>query len=124
MRDGSMERSLTQDLTTGEHVARFFLDGGVFGPVGRIRLDEIGTTIGEISDRIYRIKPDDPLSCVATMDQEGLFERDDWTVRIKTTAKMTATAELFLLDATVDCWDGETHFHSVTWHHEIPRNGM
>lgn len=123
-RKGSMERSLHTDLMTGEHSARFFLDGGVFGPVGRIRLDETGTEMGDISDRIYRIHPDDPLSCRATMDQESHFQREDWDVRIKTTAEMTATKSDFRLKASVTCWDGDEEFHHVDWDHVIPRNGM
>ena len=122
--EGSMERSISTDLTTGEHVSRFFVDGGVFGPVGRVRLDEIGTEMTDISDRIYRIHPDDPLSAIATMDQEATFEREDWNVRVKTTAKQTATADKFVLDATVTCWDGDELFHEVKWHHEIKRNGV
>ncbi len=124
LRDGAMERALHTDLMTGEVSARFFLDGGVFGPVGRMRLDDIGTEMGDISDRIYRIHADDPLSCRATMDQESLFERGDWKVTIKTTAEMTATKTDFHLKATVTCWDGETEFHHVDWDHVIPRNGM
>ena len=121
--DGSMERSIKTDLTTGEHVSRFFVDGGVFGPVGRVRLDETGTEMTDVSDRIHRIRPDDPLSAVATMDQEATFERADWKVRVKTTAKQTATSDSFVLEATVSCWDGDELFHEVGWHHEIPRNG-
>ncbi len=124
VRKGSMERSLRTDLTTGEHSARVFLDGGVFGPVGRIRLDETGTEMGDISDRIYRIHADDPLSCRATMDQESHFRRDDWDVRIKTTAEMTASVTDFHLRASVTCWDGDKEFHRVDWEHVIPRNGM
>ena len=124
IRKGSMERSLSTDLTTGMTTARFFLDGGVFGPVGRLRLDEIGTEMGDISDRVYKIHATDPSKAEATMDQETEFVRGDWQVRIKTTARMTATKTHFLLDATVDCWDGDEPFHNVTWHHEIPRNGM
>jgi predicted acyl esterase len=124
LRDGSMERSLHHDLGDGTVTARFFLDGGVFGPVGRLRLDETGTEMSDISDRRYTIRADDPLSAVATMDQQALFERDDWSVRIETTARQTATQHSFILDAKVDCWDGETLFHTVSWHHEIPRNGM
>ncbi len=124
LRDGSMERSLHTDLTTGETRARFFLDGGVFGPVGRMRLDETGTEMGDVSDRIYRIHADDPLSCRATMDQESLFERSDWRVRIRTSAEMTATRTDFHLRASVTCWDDEEEFHHVDWDHRIPRNGM
>ena len=124
VREGSMERSLHVDLTTGEHAARFFLDGGVFGPVGRLRLDETGTEMGDVSDRVYRIHPDDPLSAYAQMDQESSFVRDDWNVRIKTSSEMTATKTDFLLRASVTCWDGEEEFHHVQWDHSIPRNGM
>ena len=81
MRKGSMERSHKIDLMTGEHISRFFIDGGVFGPVGRVKLDDTGTEMTDISDRIYRIHADDPLSATATMEQDATFERDDWNVR-------------------------------------------
>ncbi len=121
---GSMERSIKTDLTTGEHVARFFVDGGVFGPVGRVRLDETGTEMTDVSDRIYRIHPDDPLSATATMEQRATFKREDWNVSVKTTARQTATADEFVLEATVTCRDGDEIFHEVEWRHKIPRNGM
>ncbi|MEM6987765.1 MAG: CocE/NonD family hydrolase, partial [Pseudomonadota bacterium] len=124
VRDGAMERSLHTDLTTGEHRTRFYLDGGVFGPVGRLRLDDTGTEMGDISDRVYRIQADDPLSCRATMDQESHFCRDDWDARIKTTAEMTATKTAFQLRASVTCWSGDELFHRVEWQQDIPRNGM
>ena len=124
IREGSMDRSISIDLTTGEWVSRFFLDGGLFGPVGRVRLDDIGTELVDISDRVYRIKPDDPLSCRATMEQESFFERGAWKARIKTYAEMTATETDFILTASVTCWDGEEQFHHVDWNHKIPRNGM
>ncbi len=110
LREGSMVRAATQDLSTGVHTQQFFLDGGVFGPVGRMRLDDIGTELGDISDRQYHIRADDPLSARATMEQESLFERGDWSARIKTSAEQTATKTDFI--------------HSVEWTHKIPRNGM
>lgn len=124
MREGSMERTLSLDLTTGVHTARNFADGGVFGPVGSIRLDDIGTHMGDISDRRYAVKADDPLSAKATMDQEAVYKRGDWDVRIKTTAEMTASKESFHLRAKVTCFDRDEPFHEVEWSHDIPRNGM
>ena len=121
---GSMERSLHHDLTTGTLSARVYLDGGVFGPVGRVRLDDIGTELGDVSDRTYTIHPNDPLSAVASMDQEAHYVRGDWNIRIKTTARQTATADTFHIHATVECWDADSLFYSVTWDHDIPRNGM
>ncbi len=123
LREGSLERTHIRDLTTGVLSERIFIDGGVFGPVGRMRL-ETGTELGDVSERIYAIHPDAPLSARATMEQESLFERGDWKVRIKTRSEMTATKTDFLLKARVECWDGETLFHEVDWDHTIPRNGM
>ncbi len=124
LREGSLERSLSTDLTTGIQSSRVCIDGGVFGPVGRVRLDDTGTELGDISERIYAIDPNDPLSARATMEQESLFERSDWSVRIKTKSVMTATKTDFHLRASVECWDGGTPFHEVEWEHRIPRNGM
>ena len=124
IRDGSMAREITTDLTTGIQSQRVFLDGGVFGPIGEIRLDDIGTVLGDISERTYSIHPDDPLSASAHMEQSCLFERDDWSVRIKTLSEQTATSTEFKLRASVECWDGDRLFHEVSWEHTIPRNGM
>lgn len=124
VREGSMERTLTVDQTTGTETSRVAIDGGVFGPVGRRLLEETETEMGDISDRRYTIHPDDPLSARATMQQSSVFQRNDWSARIEATSEMTATRKNFILRATVECWDGETLFHTVTWHHKIPRNGM
>lgn len=107
-----------------EQITRFYIDGGVFGPVGARRIEETGTTISSISDRVYRIHPDDQLCAKATMDQECIFERETWKVKIKTTASMTADKTYFYLDATVTCFDGDETFHDVTWQHKISRKGM
>ncbi|MEM9148027.1 MAG: CocE/NonD family hydrolase [Pseudomonadota bacterium] len=121
---GSMARTLETDLTTGMQTARLFIDGGVFGPNGRIRLDDTGTELQDISERLYTIHPDDPLSAKAIMTQESIFARGDWQARIKTVSEMTASKTDFVLTARVECYDGEALFHAVDWHHTIPRNGM
>lgn len=123
LREGAFERSLSVDLTTDTHAARMFSDGGVFGPVGKMQL-ETGTAMSDVSDRVYSIRPDDPLSAKATMTQESAFERGEWVARIKTYAEQTASETAFHLIARVECWDGDTLFHKVEWTHDIPRNGM
>ncbi|SPH23755.1 Cocaine esterase [Defluviimonas aquaemixtae] len=123
LREGKLERDWRMDLKTGTLVHRVFIDGGVFGPVGDVRLDETGTVIGDVSERIYEIGPD-PLSARAIMKQSGFFRRDDWNPRFETWSEMTATKTHFVLKASVTCRDGEEEFHHVDWHHEIPRNGM
>lgn len=124
LRDGALAREITTDLTSGRLTHRFYIDGGVFGPVGLVRLDETGTAIGGVSERIYAIDPDDPLSARATMEQDAVLERGDWKVRIKTYSEQTATASEFHINAWVECWNGDSLFHRVDWSHKVPRNGM
>ena len=47
------------------------------------------------------------------MDQECIFEREDWNFTIRTTAEMTADQNHFFIHATVTCLDGEETFQ--TW---------
>ena len=124
IRDGKLEREIHYDLTTGMHSNRVFIDGGVFGPIGRLRLDDLGIELGDISERIYQIHADDPLSARAVMNQDSHIRRGDWSVRIATRAEMTATGTEFRLCASVVCWDGENEFHRAEWDHAIARNGM
>ena len=119
-----MERSIHTDLTTGLETQRFFLDGGVFGPVGDLRLDDIGTVLGDISDRRYTIHAADPLTARATMEQEARFKRDDCKVRIKTYAEQTATKTDFHLTARIQCWSDDNLFFEDDQSFIIPRNGM
>lgn len=119
---GSYERGCSTDLRTGRVSHRMAIEGGLFWP-GTIRLDDTGTTIGGHSERVYSILPDDPLSARATQVQDIYLEREDWKARIRTSAEMTATETEFVLNAKVDCLDGETPFHSVDWSYRIPRNG-
>ncbi len=120
---GGSETTLTRDTHTGRLTERVFIGGGVMGPSSK-KVLETGTEISDTSERIYSILPDDPLSAIATMRQETRFERGDWDARIKTWSQQTATATDFVLNATVECWDGDTLFFKTEWNHVIPRNGM
>lgn len=124
VRDGSMTRQIVTDLMTGTQVNRVFIDGGVFGPIGQIRLNDTGTMMGDISERIYAIHPDDPLSARATMDQDFVMERDDWKVRIKASSEQTATKTDFYLKSKIECWSGDDLIFEDAQDYFIPRNGM
>ncbi|WP_209835035.1 CocE/NonD family hydrolase [Ruegeria sp. HKCCE3926] len=124
VRSGSMERSVHTDLTNGKVTHRFFLDGGVFGPVGDFRLDDIGTVLSDVSDRRYSIHPGDPLSAVATMEQTAGFDREDWSARIWTYSEQRATATEFHLISRLKAWSGEELIFEEEKAHVIPRNGM
>ncbi|MEM0936206.1 MAG: CocE/NonD family hydrolase [Pseudomonadota bacterium] len=124
LRPGSMERSETVDLVSGAHTQRTFVDGGVFGPIGTIRIDDIGTELSDRADRRYTITPDDPLSAKATMTQMSCFERGAWKARIETYSEQTATATEFHLVSRLKAWSGEELIFEEEKTHTIPRNGM
>ena len=69
VRPGRIERGVTLDQLSGEVTHRLYIDGGVFGPSGKFRLEDIGVELAHVFERIYRIKPDDPNSAHATMNQ-------------------------------------------------------
>ncbi|WP_299989091.1 CocE/NonD family hydrolase [uncultured Ruegeria sp.] len=124
VRNGSMERSVHTDLTNNNVTHRFFLDGGVFGPIGDFRLDDIGTVLSDVSDRRYTIHPSDPLSAVATMEQTAGFEREGWSAKIWTYSEQRATATEFHLISRLKAWSGEELIFEEEKTHVIPRNGM
>ncbi len=124
MREGSMERTVHTDLITGAMTHRVFIDGGVFGPIGDIRLDDIGTVLSDVSERRYTIHPDDPLSAHATMEQTASFTREDWSAKIWAHATQKATATEFVLTSSLRAWSGEELIFEEEKTHVIPRRGM
>ncbi|MEM0948047.1 MAG: CocE/NonD family hydrolase [Pseudomonadota bacterium] len=124
LRPGGMERTETVDMTTGVHTQRTYIDGGVFGPIGTIRIDDIGTELTDVSDRRYSIHPDDPLSAKAVMEQKSTFERGGWKARIETYAEQTATETEFHLTSRLKAWSGDELIFDEERTHVVPRNGM
>ncbi|MBW4053753.1 MAG: CocE/NonD family hydrolase, partial [Proteobacteria bacterium] len=109
LRPGRLERSVTLDQVSGEVTHRLFIDGGVFGPWGKLRLEATGMEMSHIYERVYSIRPDDPLSARAVMLQSyemGQGSQGSWQVRIDTHAAMSSTRTTFELDAWVEAREG------------------
>jgi putative CocE/NonD family hydrolase len=121
LRPGRLERSVTRDEVSGEVTHRLFIDGGVFGDCGKLRLEDIGLELAHVSERIYRIKPEDPNSAHALMRQSYEMGRGDWQVRIETSAQMTSTPSSFELEAWVEAFEGERSVLRKEWRSSIPR---
>jgi uncharacterized protein len=121
LREGSMERTVTLDQLTGRVNHRLFVDGGTFGPTGKIRIEAPDVAISHICDRNYGIHPDDPNSARATMAQTCEIGRDDWQTRIETYAEMTSTPTTFELTAWVEAFEGDRSVCRRDWKSSIPR---
>ncbi|MFO1056917.1 MAG: CocE/NonD family hydrolase [Dongiaceae bacterium] len=112
----SRDRTVTEDLSTGETVMRVQRAGGSW------RLDEIGLTMAASGVEHYRIRPDDPLSARAEAEWSYRMERPGWSVRTETRTLLTATAAEFLLTATLDAYEGDMRVFARTWESRIPRD--
>ncbi|HEV7139403.1 MAG TPA: CocE/NonD family hydrolase [Steroidobacteraceae bacterium] len=124
LREGRLERSVTHDQVGGEVTHRLFIDGGTFGPWGKLRLEGNGTEMSHVYERLYSIRPGDPLSARAVMIQSCELGRGSWQVRIDTRAEMTSTRETFELDAWVEAREGSEVLCRREWKASIPRTDV
>jgi putative CocE/NonD family hydrolase len=121
LRKGRIERSVTIDQITGGVSHRLFIDGGVFGDWGKFRLDDIGLEMGHVYERVYSIRPDDPNSAKASMNQSYEMGRGDWQIKIDAGAEMTSTPASFELNAWVEAFEGKESICRRDWKSSVKR---
>ncbi|MFZ0552253.1 MAG: hypothetical protein WAM21_15750, partial [Steroidobacteraceae bacterium] len=124
LRPGRLERSVTLDQLSGEVTHRLFIDGGTFGPWGKLRLEAPAMEMSHVYERLYAIRPEDPLSARAVMIQSGELGRGAWQVRIDTRAEMTSTRATFELHAWVEAREGSELLCRREWKASIPRTDV
>jgi len=121
LRKGRVERSVSIDQLSGEVSHRLYLDGGVFGPQGKQRLEDIGMELAHVYERTYSIHPDDPNSARARMTQRYEMGRGDWQVKIDASAQMSCTQTSFELEAWIEAYEGDRSICRREWKANIPR---
>jgi len=121
VRGGRLERSVSIDQITGRVNHRLYVDGGTFGPTGKIRLEAPGVEISHVSERNYSIHPSDPNSGHASMRQTCEVGRGAWQTRIETYAEMTSTPETFEVFAWVEAFEADASVCRREWKTSIPR---
>jgi hypothetical protein len=109
------------DSVSGAVTHRLFIDGGVFGPIGRFRLANNGVEMGHQYERLYSIHPDDPNSAKAVMVQTYELGRAEWQVRIECGAVMTSTVSSFETTAWLEAFSGSKSITRREWQSSIPR---
>jgi putative CocE/NonD family hydrolase len=124
VRPGRIERSASIDQVSGVVTHRLYVDGGVFGDVGKIRLEDIDMELAHAFEKIYRIHPDDPNSAFARMTQTYEMGRGDWQVRMQAGAEMTSSPSTFELDAWIEAYEGGQSIYRKGWRARIPRNHL
>ena len=62
---------------------------------------------------------------VLGMDEDNVNRaRGDWDVRTETRTLLTCTPTTFVLDATLDAYEGARRLCSLSWSRTIPRDGV
>jgi putative CocE/NonD family hydrolase len=111
-------RTVTHDAATGEMVISSLND------TGRSTILPHGLETESIQREVYRIQARDPLSASVEVSCTLAVGRGDWQTRADSRTVMTATKTEFVIDATLDAFEGDTRVASRTWSTRIPRDGV
>ena len=116
-----LKRSLEIDLATNETVYSLVSDGGELGGASLARIEEINLDLGYTFNKYFSIVENDPLSARVELSQRMVMRRDDWSVRVESRTRLTATAELFQFSGDVEAFEGDTLFDRRVWNLSVPR---
>lgn len=115
----SQERTITQDVGTGEVIYTVVRDDG------RSIIDEIGVETGFRKEVVYRIRPDDPTSASVRFHETLLHRHgQDWDSFVEAEARLTSTETDFVIEATLRATDAGKPFFARSWLTKIPRDGV
>ena len=115
LRQPQAERRIETDLITGKVALVVVEDSGL------VESADHGLITGERMAERWSVHPDDPLSAECFVEFNQSLARDDWAVRTKGWARMTATKTALLLTAHLEAWDGDATVCSRDWHEVVPR---
>ena len=116
-RAGYRSRAFRHDMVTDTRHVEAEKNRGV------IHLEDIGMTIAAGSVDGYTLVGDDPLSARHKSRYTATMARGAWRIRTETTTETTATAEDFLVTATLDAFEGDVRVFTRNWTQRIPRDG-
>ena len=116
LRKGETRRIVERNLAADESVFTRHEDTGTY------RIDAIDLTLDQIKTGTYRIKTDDPLSADVTITWTQKLARGDWRVRTETETRFRATRDEFLIDATLDAYEGDKRVYTQIWDRRIKRD--
>ncbi|MSP81482.1 MAG: CocE/NonD family hydrolase [Alphaproteobacteria bacterium] len=89
---------------------------------GKTRLEDIGLTLSAGCVDTHRIVDGDPSSMTSTSAWTVTLERGDWRIRTQTHLVLGATPTAFVINGTLQAFEGETRVFARTWDRTIPRD--
>jgi putative CocE/NonD family hydrolase len=122
LRPARFQRTIERDLHSNETIYTVASDGGDYEGAALARVPDIDLDVGHTIIRRYIINETDPLSARAEIVQKALLRRSGWQIRVESRARLSATAEAFLLVADLDAYENDEHFFSRHWEETIARD--
>ena len=80
-----------------------------------------GLITGETHEEMCSIIQDDPLSATQVGSYCIRMQREEWSVRIECSSRLTCDAENYFLEAQVVAYEGDVNFNERKWSETIPR---
>jgi putative CocE/NonD family hydrolase len=90
--------------------------------MGRSTIEHIGLETDFVQRESYRIRDDDPLSAEIEIVYSIAIGRGDWKTRSETRTVMRADKSHFIIEASLDAYDGDKQLVSRRWNERIPRD--
>jgi len=118
-----VERRVERNPETGEVVIVTEHDL-VDGRPSMSRIPAIDLQVGYGVRERMRIRDDDPLAALAETEHVSVLGRGDWSVRVETRQRITASAESFRLEAELRACEGEREVFARRWDERVPRRGV
>ncbi len=122
--DDEIRRVVQYDLATGETVYTNVMDRDERGDLQVFRIAPIGLEMGHGITERFTINDDEPGSARAELHHSTVSRRDDWSVRVETRTRLTATNGEFRLEASLEAFEGERRVFDRTWDRRVPRDLM
>jgi hypothetical protein len=118
LRELPLKRRIEIDLATNETVYTF--QSGEFG-AALARIEAIAMDLGYTFLKRHRISEYDPLSAQTEIVQRMTMRRRDWSVRIESRARLSATRDAFQFSAELEALEDDELFGQRRWQLAIPR---
>lgn len=117
LESGGRHRSIRTDVGSGETVVE------VSDYSGLNRYDDIDLIADARSAERYRVIESDPLSATAEVNWTWRFERDNWRVRTESKTLVKCTRTDFIIEASLEAWQGDKRVFARTFSEKVRRNG-
>jgi uncharacterized protein len=121
---GSSTRTVTRDDATGETRYRFAADITDDGDPALTRVESTGMEHGHASIETYSITAGDPLSARAEILHDARFQREDWSVRVRTMTRLSCDERAFLIEGELEGFEDGRSVFRREYRSAVPRSGQ